>query len=53
MKGRVATNQQHLAHPPITNDRLLKFLDRLGSGDTGLEAASSGDDQLLTVGLKL
>ena len=37
MKGRVGASRQHLAHPSIPNDRLLKFLVRLGSDDAGLE----------------
>ncbi|KAM6502623.1 hypothetical protein JOM56_002600 [Amanita muscaria] len=36
-KGSVAASRRHLAHPSISNDRLLEFLVRLGLGDAGLE----------------
>ena len=37
MKGSVAASRLHLAHPSISNERLLKFLARLGSDNTGLD----------------
>jgi hypothetical protein len=37
MKGSVAASRRHLAHPSIPNERLLKFLARLGSGNAGLD----------------
>jgi hypothetical protein len=37
MKGSVAVDRRHLAHPDIPDHRLLEFLSRLGSDEEGLE----------------
>jgi hypothetical protein len=37
MKANVAESWQKLAHPSIPDNRLLRFLSELGSGNAGLE----------------